>query len=232
MATTNGQRIGIWIIAGMMIIGTIGGFIAMMVAPGNEARDKAALEAANKQYDEATTAYEAALKTKADEYSKKYYESFSKYASRVAAFDASAVAELKKEDLAIGDGEEITENSAFAAYYIGWNPSGEVFDQSIENGTLKTFLYASNYTAPGLDQGLGKASLIKGWKDGMVGMRIGGVRELTIPSELAYGSSGSGEKIPADTPLKFIVMAVPKPVDRPEAPELVKKEYAKYGIEL
>ena len=232
MATSKSQRIGIWVIAGIMFLGTVGGFIAMMVAPGNEARDKAALEAANKQYTEATTAYEAALKTKADEYAKKYYEVFSGYASRVTAFNASEVTELKKEDLMVGDGEEVTENSAFAAYYIGWSPSGEIFDQSIENGTLKTFLYASSRAAPGLDQGLGKASLIKGWKQGMIGMKIGGVRELTIPSEMAYGSKGSGEKIPADTPLKFIVMAVPKPADRPEAPELVKKEYAKYGIEL
>ena len=46
MATTKGQRIGIWVIAGMMFLGTVGGFVAMMVAPGNEAKDQAALKKA------------------------------------------------------------------------------------------------------------------------------------------------------------------------------------------
>ena len=41
MATTKGQRIGIWVIAGTMMIGTVGGFVAMMVAPGNQAREQA-----------------------------------------------------------------------------------------------------------------------------------------------------------------------------------------------
>lgn len=227
MATTRGQRWGIWIIAGTMLVGTIGGFIAMMVAPANEARDRAALEAAQKQYSEATTAYQKTVEQKATEYAARYYGQIASYTARVAAFDAAAVTELKKEDLKVGDGEEITAQSVFAAYYIGWNPKGEIFDQSIADGKLKEFLYTGS-----LDGGLGKASLIQGWKQGMVGMKIGGVRELTIPASLAYGEAGSGDKIPANTPLKFIVMAVPKPADKPEIPELLKKEYKKYGIDV
>ena len=46
MATTKSQRIGIWVIAGMMFLGTVGGFIAMMVQPGNDAKDKAELKKA------------------------------------------------------------------------------------------------------------------------------------------------------------------------------------------
>lgn len=227
MATTRGQRWGIWIIAGTMLVGTIGGFIAMMVAPANEARDRAALEAAQKQYSEATTAYQKTVEQKATEYAARYYGQIASYTARVAAFDAAAVTELKKEDLKVGDGEEITAQSVFATYYIGWNPKGEIFDQSITDGKLKEFLYTGS-----LDGGLGKASLIQGWKQGMVGMKIGGVRELTIPASLAYGEAGSGDKIPANTPLKFIVMAVPKPADKPEIPELLKKEYKKYGIDV
>lgn len=227
MATTRGQRWGIWIIAGTMLVGTIGGFIAMMVAPANEARDRAALEAAQKQYSEATAAYQKTVEQKATEYAARHYGQIASYTARVAAFDAAAVTELKKEDLKVGDGEEITAQSVFAAYYIGWNPKGEIFDQSIADGKLKEFLYTGS-----LDGGLGKASLIQGWKQGMVGMKIGGVRELTIPASLAYGEAGSGDKIPANTPLKFIVMAVPKPADKPEIPELLKKEYKKYGIDV
>ncbi|MDO4712486.1 MAG: FKBP-type peptidyl-prolyl cis-trans isomerase [Candidatus Saccharibacteria bacterium] len=234
MATTRGQRWGIWIIAGTMLVGTIGGFIAMMVAPANEARDRAALEAVQKQYSEATAAYQKTVEQKATEYAARYYGQIASYTARVAAFDSAAVTELKKEDLKVGDGEEITAQSVFAAYYIGWSPKGEVFDQSIadEGGTLKTFLYQSSPAVPGLDQGLSKAALIQGWKQGMVGMKIGGVRELTVPASLAYGEAGSGDKIPANTPLKFIVMAVPKPADKPEIPELLKKEYKKYGIDV
>ena len=77
--------------------------------------------------------------------------------------------------------------------------------------------------------------MIEGWKKGLVGMKIGGVRELSIPSDLAYGKNGSGEKIPADTPLKFIVMAIPQPEEIPEVemPQLVKDYYKRlYGKEF
>ena len=111
--------------------------------------------------------------------------------------------ELSSEDLVVGDGEEIKDNTAFAAYYIGWNPKGKVFDQSIKDGKLD---------APfAVESGLKSASVITGWKEGIKGMRLGGVRELTIPSDKAYGEKGQGNDIPANTPLKFIVMAVPKP---------------------
>ena len=48
-----------------------------------------------------------------------------------------------------------------------------------------------------------------GWYDGVEGMKIGGVREVTIPAGLAYGETGSGEDIPPNTPIKFLIMAIP-----------------------
>jgi FKBP-type peptidyl-prolyl cis-trans isomerase FkpA len=62
--------------------------------------------------------------------------------------------------------------------------------------------------------------LIQGWKEGMKGMKIGGIREITIPSDKAYGESGQGDDIPANTPLKFVVMAIPAPaaIEQPEVP--------------
>ena len=63
-------------------------------------------------------------------------------------------------------------------------------------------------------------------------MKIGGVRELTIPSSQAYGETGSGDKIPANTPLKFVVMAIP-PVEEIPTPQIIKDYYKRqYGIEL
>ena len=58
MATTKSQRIGIWVIAGMMFLGTVGGFIAMMVQPGNDAKDQAELKQAQEDYKKATTEWQ------------------------------------------------------------------------------------------------------------------------------------------------------------------------------
>jgi hypothetical protein len=54
----------------------------------------------------------------------------------------------------------------------------------------------------------------------MKGMKIGGVRELTIPSDKAYGETGSGDNIPPNTPIRFIVMAIPLPatIEQPSYP--------------
>lgn len=226
MATTKSQRIGILIIMLVMVVGTVGGFIAMMVAPGNEARDQAALEAAQKEYQAATTEYQNKVNAQAAELSGKYYAAFSAYAGRVGQFDTGAVTELKTEDLLAGDGEEVKDDTKFAVYYIGWNPSGVVFDQSIDGESLK---------APFAIDGPATTSVIEGWQKGLVGMKIGGVRELTIPSSMAYGESGSGENIPANTPLKFVVMAIEKPAEiaEPEMPQVIKDYYKRqYGIEI
>ena len=62
-------------------------------------------------------------------------------------------------------------------------------------------------------------------------MKVGGVRELTIPSDMAYGETGSGEDIPANTPLKFVVMAIP-PVEEIPLPQILKDYYKRqYGID-
>ncbi len=219
MATKKSQRIGIWVIAGTMMIGTIGGFVAMMVAPGNEARDQAALNKAQEEYTVATKAYQEKVTAQKEQ----YFDELSQYSSRVATFDKDEVKELKTEDLKVGDGEAVTDDSSLNVFYIGWNPSGEVFDQSIDSGALKD---------PVNIEKVSSATVIKGWKKGLVGMKIGGVRELTIPSDLAYGKDGSGDKIPADTPLKFVVLAVPT-LEQPEIPQILKDFYKKeYGIDF
>lgn len=244
MATTKGQRIGIWVIAGTMMIGTVGGFVAMMVAPGNQAREQAELQKAQDEYTAALQEYQKKVTEQNEQYdmainakvaelrlNEKYAAEFSGYASRVSAFNKDEVTELKTEDLKVGDGEEIKDDSNVAMYYIGWNPTGEVFDQSIDGDKLKNPLP--------LD-GVGTASVIEGWRKGLIGMKIGGVRELTIPAAQAYGEQGSGEKIPANTPLKFVVMAIPslgvkKPetIPEPEAPKIVKDFYKRnYGYDL
>jgi FKBP-type peptidyl-prolyl cis-trans isomerase len=193
MATKKSQRIGIWIIAIVMLVGTIGSFAVMVLSTQNSAKDQEALQKAYAEYQKQQEAQEKVTK----EMSAKYYEAFKQYESTPATFDASAVGDsVATNDLKIGDGAEIKEGTKYLAYYIGWNPSGKVFDSSFDGQALKAAIDTS------------AASLIEGWNKGVIGMKVGGVREITIPAAQAYGESGSGEDIPANTPIKFVIMIV------------------------
>lgn len=193
MATSKKQRIGIWIISLIMLVGVLSSFLVLLILPKNEAIDQAKQQEQLTAYNDAYSTYQ----TKIDELSAKYYNEFSQYASLPAAFDSQLVTELETEDLKVGDGEDISDETAYSAYYIGWNPEGKIFDQSISDGALKAPISSDT-------------SFIEGWSEGVVGMKIGGVRLLTIPSDKAYGETGSGEDIPANTPIKFVIMAIPK----------------------
>ncbi|MGI9340229.1 MAG: FKBP-type peptidyl-prolyl cis-trans isomerase [Psychrobacter sp.] len=215
MSTRKSQRIGIWIIAGALVIGTIGGFLAMALQPRNDATDQARMESLTAEWQKASQEASEKQAAQKAELFEKYYDELKKYSSRVGKFDADKVTELKTTDLKVGDGETLDESSSFTAYYIGWNPEGEIFDQSIDGESLKDpFL-----VEPG--------RVIEGWSKGAVGMKVGGVRELTIPSEMAYGETGSGESIPPNTPLKFVMMVIPTPetIEQPEIPEELLKYY-------
>lgn len=215
MATTKFQRWGILTILIVTVVGTVGSFAVMILASKNDAADTAAYQAAYTKYQEEYEAYQAKVDAQGDELSATYYATFSPYSSRVGTFDLDSVKELVKTDIVVGDGEEVTGTTKFAAYYIGWNPKGKVFAQSIDTTANK--LKAPLSIADGLDN----ASLVTGWIEGMKGMKIGGVRELTIPSDKAYGETGQGDDIPANTPLKFIVMAIPAPatIEQPAIPD-------------
>lgn len=215
MAATKAQRIGIWIIAVFMLVGSIGLIILPIFVNDNQAVDQAKFNEISAQYQADYEAYQEKVDAQAAELSATYYPIFSPYQSRVAAFDKGSVTELGIEDLVIGDGETLTAESSFTAYYIGWNPDGTVFDGSIDGESLKAPFTAS----PG--------SVIEGWTQGVVGMNVGGIRELTIPSDLAYGETGSGDDIPANTPIKFVMMVIPTPetIEAPEIPAELLQYY-------
>lgn len=198
MSKGLGQRIGIWIIAIILTIGTLTSFIVIIIANNNAQTDQARQQEQYAEYEKAMGDYQAQVDAQAAELSEQYYAEFSQYSVEVKAFTGSTVTELSTRDLKVGDGEEIQSGSVYSAYYIGWRPDGKIFDQSIdiENNKLKTPLTGGSF--------------IEGWDQGVVGMRIGGVREITMPASMAYGSEGAGEDIPPDTPLRFIVMIIPK----------------------
>lgn len=212
MATSKSQRIGIIIIMVALVVGTLGSFAVMVLASQNEKNDAAKQQKVIAEYQKKYEEYQKKLTAQSDELSAKYYPTFGQYAARVGVFNADGITTVQKEDLLIGEGEEIKDSTKFAAYYIGWNPKGSVFDQSIDAGKLK---------APfNIESGLKDAKVIAGWKEGLVGMKIGGVREITVPSDKAYGEQGQGDEIPPNTPLKFVVMAIPMPeqIAMPEYP--------------
>lgn len=204
MATPKAQRIGIWIIFIAMAIGGIGVYFVSILATNNDQALQTSQQEAYDKYMKDYEAYQKKVDAQGSELSSKYFADFSQYSDQVSAFDAEpANSELASEDLRVGDGELVDENTKFAAYYIGWNPSGKIFDQSIDGDKLKSPLPVAD--------GLARASLISGWKEGMKGMHIGGVRVLTIPAAQAYGEHGSGDDIPANSPIRFVVMAIPLP---------------------
>jgi peptidylprolyl isomerase len=101
--------------------------------------------------------------------------------------------ELLKEDLAEGDGAEATSGSKVTVHYVGVAfRSGEEFDASWERGRPFEFR-------------LGKGQVIPGWDAGVLGMKVGGRRKLTIPSAMAYGARGAGGVIEPHEPLVFVV---------------------------
>lgn len=210
MATSKAQRIGIIIIAAVMAIGTIGSFFIVIVANKNQEIDMREQEQQSKElekhyakYEKDMEAYNKKLADEAKELSPKYFDEMKGYKSRAQPFDGSKVKELGKKDLKKGTGAEVKNPEEMRAYYIGWNDKGKVFDSSIDGESLKAPIPVSG--------------VIEGWLQGVVGMKIGGVRELTIPSELAYGDQSQGEDIPAGAALKFIVKAIePSDIKEPQ----------------
>jgi len=101
--------------------------------------------------------------------------------------------ELIVEDVVVGDGDEATKGSKVAVHYVGVSFStGEEFDASWNRGQPFKFQ-------------LGKGNVIPGWDAGVLGMRVGGRRKLTIPSAMAYGARGAGGAIKPHEPLVFVV---------------------------
>jgi protein-disulfide isomerase len=96
-------------------------------------------------------------------------------------------------DTVVGTGAVAKSGDKISVHYTGWLTDGSKFDSSHDHGN-KPFEFT-----------LGIGQVIKGWDQGIVGMRVGGKRILTIPPELAYGSRGSPPTIPANSTLKFEV---------------------------
>ena len=103
---------------------------------------------------------------------------------------------LQYEDTVVGDGAEATKGQTVTVHYTGWlykdSEQGAKFDSSKDRRDPFQFI-------------LGAGMVIRGWDEGVAGMKIGGARTLIIPSDLGYGSRGAGGVIPPNATLKFDV---------------------------
>ncbi len=99
---------------------------------------------------------------------------------------------LKYVDLVVGDGATATAGHTVTVHYTGWLTDGSMFDSSLSRGEPFEFP-------------LGAGHVIRGWDEGVAGMREGGRRQLVIPAALAYGNRGAGGVIPPGATLIFEV---------------------------
>jgi len=99
---------------------------------------------------------------------------------------------LTYQDLAEGDGAEAAKGMQVSVHYTGWLMDGTKFDSSKDRNEP-------------FDFPLGAGHVIRGWDEGVAGMKVGGKRKLTIPPSLGYGARGAGGVIPPNATLQFEV---------------------------
>ena len=174
MSTTKSQQIGIWVIAVVLTVGTIGSFFVAILANNNTQKDQQTAQSTQQQL--------------LDEY-RKTLKPLDGY--QAAAFDKSSVTELKVETLKEGDGAVLAADSTITANYFGWTADGKIFDSTNKSGTVTPVDFSL-------------AQVIKGWTEGLTGVKVGSTVRLTIPSDKAYGDTDTGGGQPTG-PLVFVV---------------------------
>jgi len=119
--------------------------------------------------------------------------------SQAPPYTGGDVAELQRIDIKVGEGRVAAAGDEVSVHYTGWlhdqdapDRRGETFDSS--HGRGQPFVFK-----------LGAGRVIRGWDEGVAGMRVGGRRELHIPADLGYGAKGAGKVIPPGASLVFEV---------------------------
>jgi FKBP-type peptidyl-prolyl cis-trans isomerase FkpA len=103
---------------------------------------------------------------------------------------------LKLEDTQVGTGQEVKSGDTVEIKYTGKLTNGTVFDST------------DNHGGTPFETQIGTGQVIKGWDEGIVGMKVGGKRTLTIPPDLGYGAQGAPPQIPPNATLIFDVELV------------------------
>lgn len=227
LKTSLKQRVFITVIAVVMLGSIIASYAAIIMNGGKSSSTTTANIDPEK-----VAEYEDAYNNKLAEFkeaSKADYDAFISFKSEIKAFNENSANEngVQTKDLKVGNGAELAEDSSnYLAYYVGYCADESIFDSSFDDNDNPTSF------AKILDPSLG---MIEGWNIGVEGMKIGGIRRITVPGELAYGDSmeicGGTNK-----PLRFIVMAVAneepiKTLSSELDEAFMRYQYAQYGID-
>ena len=225
LKTSLKQRILIGTIA-VVMLGTVIASYALIVASGNGSSSSSGID------EEKIAKYEADYEEKQEKITELSADNFNKfiaYKSEIAGYNEETANEngLVTRDIVEGDGRTITsEDTDYLAYYVGWCADETIFDSSFDDSDEPT-AFSSVLE--------GSLSMIEGWIQGIDGMKLGGIRKITIPGELAYGDTteicGGYDK-----PLKFMVMLVDNDGELgTAASELsvasMRLQYAYYGLD-
>ena len=122
---------------------------------------------------------------------RRYYNGAS-FSREVSMATTTTPSGLIIEELVLGEGAAVAAGQSVTVHYTGWLTSGKKFDSSKDRGDPFVFP-------------LGAGHVIRGWDEGVQGMRVGGARKLTIPPELGYGARGARGVIPPNATLVFEV---------------------------
>ena len=228
--TTPKQRIVIALIAVFLLGSTFALYAGIVLSYKNQETQNAISEEKQTRFSELYAEFQSRQDDQAKELSGKYFNTFKTYRQNVKAYNAASVNTLQIRDIVKGTGREISStadsdgnvtayDTNYAAYYIGWLSDETIFDSSFDSTDSPASLKSP---LRGTDQ------MIQGWLDGIEGMKIGGIREITIPSVLGYGENAQGN-IPANSPLKFIIMLIEKPAALEVSDELEQLGQELYG---
>jgi FKBP-type peptidyl-prolyl cis-trans isomerase len=116
---------------------------------------------------------------------------------------------LQIDDVKLGDGAEAQAGQSVTVHYTGW-----LLDENAPDKRGQKFDSSKDRDEP-FEFDLGAGMVIRGWDEGVQGMKVGGQRILTIPPELGYGARGAGGVIPPNATLVFEVELLPQPVLAP-----------------
>lgn len=206
LKTSWKQRVAILVIAILLLGSTIFAYIFIVLngsSSGSNGAQEELIAKLTEEYDAKGDEIEAA----AVPLSEKYFSGFKGYLSEAKAYNSATAnaAGLEVKDLKTGTGKSLAEDDLdYLAYYIGWCADGSIFDSSFNFKDEDTKTEPTSLKAP-INPGVG---LIEGWNQGVIGMKIGGVRQITMSGDLAYGDNNKVCGGEPNTPLKFIVMPI------------------------
>lgn len=237
LKTSTGQRVAISIIAFFMLGSIIASYAAIIVGNSTSSNSSDTQKLSDERMSYYTDNYTSKL-AKFKETTQADFEVFSKYLSEVKAYNESAANEgtVQVRDLLTGTGRTLgAESDDYLAYYVGWCADESIFESSMDTNSPAAASGFATMLDPSLIKEMYGSKLIEGWYMGMNGAKIGGVREVSIPSELAYKDQkelcGGYNK-----PIKYLIMT--KENEDPLKTALedlntasIMLQYAEYGID-